>query len=148
MVNRNYSSVATETSLSAGVTGSATILQVGSVSGYPDAPFTLALDPDTLYEELVTVTAMASTTLTVTRGSDGTSGLSHEAGAVVRHMASARDFREPQQHIAATTGVHGIGAPSAVVGTATTQTLSNKTLDPSNTVEKGALPSDTLYRTG
>src|SRR5690606_2005011 len=34
--------------------------------------------------------------------------MSHGAGAEVRHMVTARDLREPQQHIEATTGVHGV----------------------------------------
>jgi hypothetical protein len=65
------------------------------LSGYPaQFPYTAIIDPDTASEEVVEVTAAAGTTLTVTRGVDGTSGVSHNAGAVFRHGVSARDFDE------------------------------------------------------
>jgi hypothetical protein len=65
------------------------------LSGYPNQfPFTAIIDPDTASEEVVEVSAAAGTTLTVTRGVDGTSGVSHNAGAVFRHGVSARDFDE------------------------------------------------------
>jgi len=43
-------------------------------------------------------------------------------------MVTARDLREPQQHIADSSGVHGIGAGADAVGTTTTQTLTNKNI--------------------
>jgi hypothetical protein len=65
------------------------------LSGYPaQFPYTAIIDPDTASEEVVEVTAAAGTTLTVTRGVDGTSAVSHNAGAVFRHGVSARDFDE------------------------------------------------------
>jgi len=126
-VNRYYSSTAVDTTLTGAINASATSITVASVSGFPASyPYTLALDYDTSSEELVNVTAAAGTTLTIVRGQDGTTGVSHDAGAAVKHVASARDFREPQEHIAASSAVHGV--TGSIVGTSDTQTLSNKTL--------------------
>ena len=145
---RNFSSTAVETSLQSSIPAqsqgaSNTSFIVASVRGFPSVPFTLIVDPDTSKEEVVTVTAASSTTLTVTRGEDSTQAVAHSAGAVVRHGVSGRDFREEQTHIAARgydvdqaildlanqTHVHGLASgDGSVVGTTKTQTLTNKTL--------------------
>lgn len=125
---RNYSSTAAETSLSSGITGLSTTMQVVSTSGFPvSTPYTLVIDPGKPEEEIVDVTAVSGLTLTITRAVDGTSATAHSVGAVVRHMATARDFRESQEHIAAGSNVHGVSG--SVVGTTSAQSLSNKTLD-------------------
>lgn len=130
MATRYYSSVAAETTLVASITNGNTSIQIASATGLPAlTPFTLALDYEAATEELVEVTAVAGTTLTVTRGIDGTSAASHNAGARVRHVSSARDFSDSRTHEATATNVHGLAVGSAVVGTNDTQTLSNKTLN-------------------
>jgi hypothetical protein len=142
VLQRNYSAIAVETTLTASISassqGASGTIIVGSVAGYPStAPYTLVLEPDTSREEVITVTAAAGTTLTVLRGQDNTQALAHSAGVSVRHAVSGRDFKETKTHEAAQTimdlanqtHVHGIvTGEGVVVGTLKAQSLSNKTL--------------------
>jgi hypothetical protein len=135
-VNRYYSAVAQDTTLTSGISSSSTSIAVAATTGFPSTPFVLALDYNTSLEELVTVTNVAALTLTVSRANagagSGTAGtaVAHNVGAVVRHVITAQDMTEAQAHIAATGAVHGISG--AVVGTTSTQTLTNKTIDYNN----------------
>lgn len=135
MTTRNYSSRSQQTTLTGAVTSGATSMVVvsgtallGGVTIPAGTTFTIVLDPDTALEEIVDATAVSTNTFTITRAVDGSSAQAHSAGAVVRHMAIGRDYREANTHIEASTGVHGISNSSSVVGTIDTQTLTNKTL--------------------
>ena len=143
---RNYSATAIETTLVSSITSAATgdttaSVAVVSVSGFPSAPFTVILGPDTNKEEVVTVTAVAGTTLTITRGQDNTQAVAHAAGTTVRHGISAREFKEASTHMASRgydtdsailsnadlSHVHGIATgEGVVVGTDKAQALTNK----------------------
>ena len=154
-VNRYYSSNAVDTTLTTGIDASATEIVLASTSGMPQSyPFTLALDYDTSSEELVNVVGVGTVSnsykigssvgvASITgRGVDGNAATTHAAGAPVKHVISARDIREAQVHINATTkytvtngattydvNLHGIAdGEGAVVGTAKTQTLTNKSM--------------------
>lgn len=129
MALRNYSNTAVVTALVGGINSSDTSLVVGSTTGFPaSTPYTLALDYEAATQELVEVTGVAGTTLTVTRGVDNTSAQSHANAAAVAHVISKRDVSEPNAHVNASTDVHGLAGGAAVVGTSTTQTLTNKTM--------------------
>jgi len=120
VLKRNFSATAIQTSLvnsiSSAATGDTTTsVAVISVSGFPSTvPYTLILDPDGSKEEVVTVTAASSTTLTITRGQDNTPAVAHAAGTSVRHGVSGRDFKEQQTHIAA----RGVDADTAILSSA------------------------------
>ena len=148
VLKRNFSATAIETtlvnSISSAATGDTTTsVSVVSVSGFPAAPFTLILAPDTNKEEVVTCISIVGTTLQIVRGQDLTLAVAHTAGTSVRHGVSGRDFKEEQTHIAARgydadsgilanasqTHVHGLVAgDGSVVGADQLVTLTRKTL--------------------
>ena len=145
MTTRKYSSRSQQTTLSGALTSSgtsATVVSATSLLGgttlAANETFTIVIDPDTALEEIVDIKStsgnpVSGNTLTITRGIDGSSGVAHSAGAVVRHMAIGRDYREANTHIEASSGVHGL--TGSVVGTSDSQTLTSKTIDAaSNTI--------------
>lgn len=126
---RNYSNTSLQTTLVGGITPGANSIQVASADGLPVSyPYSIVVDYGLATLEVMSVTGATGTSLTVIRGEDGTAAQSHGNGATVVHGVVARDLREPQQHIDATEGVHGLAAGAALVGTTSTQTLTNKTI--------------------
>ncbi len=166
-MTRQYSSISVETTLAGSInttattmtvaTGTATALMGGiTLAGGNVDIFTVALDADTVNEEIVFVTQVSGDTLTISRGQAGTgtagvSGLSHTAGASVKHVLTSSDlifFRNNASPvssfafsgstsgtttvqataIAGTTTLTLPAATDTLVGKATTDTLTNKTL--------------------
>lgn len=146
MTTRQYSSRSQQTTLTGAITSGATAMTVvsgtsllGGVTIPAGRTFTLVIDVDTALEEIVDATAVSTNTFTITRGVDGSTAQDHSAGAVVRHMAIGRDYRDANLHAEADASyndgsgtahtMHGIAAgEGVVVGTLKTQTLTNKTL--------------------
>ena len=102
-MTKKYSSISVETTLAATISNSVTTMTVASgagsalmggvtlAAGNVDT-FTVALDVDTQNEEIVYVTAVSSDTLTIVRAQAGTSGVTHTAGASVKHVLSSADL--------------------------------------------------------
>ena len=112
---------------------------LGGVTIPAGRTFTLVIDPDTAIEEIVDATSVSTHTFTITRAIDGSSAQEHSAGAVVRHMAIGRDYRDANLHTQASASyndgagnaqsMHGIASgEGSVVGTDKAQTLTNKIL--------------------
>ena len=167
-MTRQYSSISVETTLASSVnttattitvaTGTATTLMGGiTLAGGNVDIFTVALDADTVNEEIVFVTQVNGDTLTISRGQAGTgtagvSGIAHTAGASVKHVLTSSDlifFRNNASPVAsfgfsgstsgtttvqatAIAGTNTLTLPATsndtLVGKATFDTLTNKTL--------------------
>jgi hypothetical protein len=122
MARRYYSSIAQRTTLASSMSDVATTMVVNAAVGFPaSTPYTMIVDQDTVNEEVVEVTARSGTTLTVTRGVDGTTAVGHSTGAAVNHGVSARDFDEPNAFlngtgVVTTTMIASQAVTSAKVG--------------------------------
>ena len=102
-MTRKYSSTSVATTLAAGINSSTTSITVATgtgsalmggvtLAGGNVDQFTVALDVDTINEEIVFVTGISSDTLTVVRARSGTTGISHTAGASVKHVLTSDDL--------------------------------------------------------
>lgn len=102
-MTRLYSSISVETTLASTISNSATSMTVATgtgtallggvtlAAGNVDQ-FTVAIDPDTANEEIVFITGAATDTFTIVRARAGTSGVSHSAGATVKHVLTSDDL--------------------------------------------------------
>jgi hypothetical protein len=96
-MTRKYSSISVQTTLASGISNSASSMTVATgtgaallggvtlAAGNIDT-FSVALDPDTINEEIVFITANSSDTFTILRGQSGTSAIAHSGGATVKHV--------------------------------------------------------------
>jgi len=101
-MTRKFSSTSVSTTLASGVNSSATSIVVATgtgaalmggvtlAAGNVDS-FAVALDVDTLNEEIVWVTNVSTDTLTVIRAQAGTTAIAHTAGASVKHVLTGDD---------------------------------------------------------
>jgi hypothetical protein len=162
MATRLYSSISVETTLASSInnsvssmtvaTGTATTL-LGGVTLVANSQFTVAIDPDTINEEIVFITAGPSgDTFTIDRAEAGSAAVSHSTGATVKHVLTSDDLSafaagiSPVATLAfsgstsgtttlqatATAGTNTLSLPptttDTLAGIAAIQTLTNKTL--------------------
>jgi hypothetical protein len=100
---------------------------VTSFTGWPSQfPFFATLELGTANEEIVSVTNIVGATATIVRGQDGSTAISHLAGATFDFTVVSQDFDEANAHTSANSGVHGVSGN--LVGTSDVQTLTNKSL--------------------
>jgi hypothetical protein len=167
MATRLYSSISVETTLASSINNSTTSMTVatgtattllGGVTVVANSQFTVAIDPDTINEEIVFITAGPSgDTFTISRGQAGTgtagvTGVAHSTGASVKHVLTSDDLTafaagiSPVASLAfsgstsgtttlqatATAGTNTLSLPptttDTLAGIAAAQTLTNKTL--------------------
>jgi hypothetical protein len=162
MATRLYSSISVETTLASTINSSVTSMTVatgtattllGGVTIVANSQFTVAIDPDTINEEIVFITAGPSgDTFTIDRGEAGSAPVSHSTGATVKHVLTSDDLNAFAAGISpvaslgfsgstsgtttlqatATAGTNTLSLPptttDTLAGIAATQTLTNKTL--------------------
>jgi hypothetical protein len=100
--------------------------------------FTVAIDVDTINEEIVFITNQSSDTMTIVRGQAGTSAVTHTAGASVKHVLTSYDLTNFQ---GAVTPVVSLGFGGSTSGTTTVQATA---VAGTNTLTLPATTSDTL----
>lgn len=132
-------------------TGSAIMGGISLAAGNVDV-FTVAVDVDTINEEIIFITNVSGDTMTIQRGKAGTSAVTHTAGASVKHVLTSFDLDNFQATVppvaslpfsgstsgtttvqaTAIAGTNTLTLPAVtsdtLVGKATTDTLTNKTL--------------------
>lgn len=96
---RHFINSAPRLTLGSSMTASGTLIQVASTAGYPDVPFTLALERGQANEEVVLCTAKTATSFTVSRGYDGGTPVAHAAGVAIEHTSTAADYNEANAHV-------------------------------------------------
>lgn len=103
MARKQFAGGAVPTTLSSGISNSATTIAVADGATYPDGsvgPFVIKIDGGTSSEEKVLATARSGNSLTgATRGYDGTVGVSHSSGATVEHVLDALTVDEANAHV-------------------------------------------------
>jgi len=114
MALRLFSSISVETTLASSINSSVTSMTVasgtantllGGVTMVANSQFTVAIDPDTINEEIVFITAGPSgSTFTITRGQAGSSAIAHSAGASVKHVLTSDDLNAFEAGVESSTG--------------------------------------------
>lgn len=176
-MTRKYSSTSVETTLASAIntnvtsmtvaTGTAAALMGGVSLGAGNVDiFTVAIDVDTINEEIVSVTNVSGDTLTIVRARAGSSGVAHSSGASVKHVLTSDDLTDFESAVSpvanlgfsgstsgtttvqatAVAGTTTLTLPAAtdtLVGKATTDTLTNKTLT-SPSISSATISSPTI----
>jgi hypothetical protein len=145
-----YSSTSVETTLQNAITssgatsmvvasGTGTSLMGGVTLGSGNVDiFTVAIDVDTIKEEIVFISNQSSVTMTIVRGRAGTSAVTHSAGASVKHVLTSYDLTNFQ---GAVTPIVSLGFGGSTSGTTTVQATA---VAGTNTLTLPATTSDTL----
>lgn len=106
---RVYAGGAIPTTTTTSLTNISTTVTLAVATGWlTSGQFSVVIDPGLSGEEKCLCTLSGTTLTFVTRGYDGTTATSHNAGATIYPVPTAVDFTEANTHINATTGVHGI----------------------------------------
>ena len=159
-----YTSTSVDTTLTATLGAGATTCTVadatallGGLTISGGNTMTLAIDPDTASEEIVILTNVSGSTLTITRAQGGTTDINHSSGATVRHVLTSIELTAFATKAAAETltnktvalGSNTVSGTTAQFNTALTdndfatlagtETLTNKTIALGSNTVSGTL---------
>jgi hypothetical protein len=96
---------------------------MASVTPSGGQTYTVVIDPDTALEEIVDVTGVAGSVLTIERGVDNAgSGSIHSPGAIVRHMVIGRDLNEANEHAEGSLAKHAATTSAQLRGVISDET--------------------------
>jgi hypothetical protein len=148
MATRLYSSISVETTLASSINNSTTSMTVatgtattllGGVTVVANSQFTVAIDPDTINEEIVFITAGPSgDTFTIDRAEAGSSAVAHSTGATVKHVLTSDDLN------AFAAGISPVASLGFSGSTSGTTTLQATAVAGTNTLSLPPTTSDTL----
>ena len=95
MARREYQGASVPTTITSSITNSATSLTLTASTNWPTGSFSAVIDPGLAGEEKILCTSRSGATVTITtRGYDGTTAASHNAGATIYPVPTAVDFDE------------------------------------------------------
>lgn len=130
---RSYAGGVTGVLLTAPLTDLSTAATVSTTLGMPDGssgPFSAVIGKGTPNEEKVLISTAGGGGLTFSqRGYDGTAARPHAQGEEVRLVITAIDAAEANEHVNATSGMHGLAFNDTVAGVNAEQAFTNKTID-------------------
>jgi hypothetical protein len=132
VAGENYTNTASVATTAAPIGPSDTTVTLANFTGFPGVPFWGEFEKGTTAAELVRVTNVAGSVITMTRGQGGLSATSHGAGVTFELVAPADFYTRCETHMAAT-NAHGV--TGSVVGTSGAQTVADKNF-------RGAFRSD------
>lgn len=145
---RNVTNFAVVTTITGSMTnvspGNGGTFSIALATNWPTANFCVVID-----SEIIRCSSRSGTTCTVAtsgRGYNGTTAASHSSGAQIMHEAVALDYQDPNDHMLASAGVHGLAG--TVVGTTDSQTLTNKTIDGASNTINNVVENSAIIDTG
>lgn len=119
----------------------ATSVIVTSAAALPTAPYLAHIEPGVIgQEELVAVTGVASNTLTIIRALDGTTGVVHPDGSVVKNLTASLAWEDllsifqAHVHTGADNSASIYAAPTVALGTAAAVGSANSAIRSNSTI--------------
>jgi microcystin-dependent protein len=124
MARREYRAGTPTTLTGTGLSSTGLSFTIASNTNWPVGTnkFWVTVDPGTAQEERILCTSRSGLTVTITdgdRGQDDTARSAHAVGATIWPSWSATDADEANEHINATTGIHGIAGGLAPLASPT-----------------------------